>query len=75
VIHRKTGRKVKGCDGVIREDSLVPRSGVACSHAKDKGHWGTKGGVRNVREALGWHVGNAMRACFCQPKEGTWKTE
>ena len=73
VIQHKTGRKVKGCDGVIREDSLIPRSGVGRPQDKDRGGWGTRDRMRNVREGLGWHVGNAMRACFCQPNEGRWK--
>jgi hypothetical protein len=75
VIRRKTGRKVKGCDGMVREDSLMPRSGVGCPQPKSKRHWRSRCGVHHVREVLGWHFGHAMRACFCQPKEGTWKAE
>jgi hypothetical protein len=71
VIRRKTGRKVKGCDGMVREDSLIPRSGVGCPQPKPKRHWRSRCGVHHVREVLGWHIGHAMRACFCQPKEGT----
>ena len=40
---------VKGCDGVVRENSLTPRSGVFFPHGKDKVHRSLKLAVHDLK--------------------------
>lgn len=40
---------LKGCDGVVRENSLTPRSGVFFPHGKDKAHRSVKLAVHDLK--------------------------
>jgi hypothetical protein len=76
LVRMKTGRRrVKGCGGIVREDSLIPRSGVEDSDGKDKGCWSAKSAVHNMRDVLGTQIGSAMRMCICGSKDGVGKAE
>lgn len=43
------GRSVKGCDGVVRENSLTPRSGVFFPHGKDRIHRSSRLAIHDLK--------------------------
>jgi hypothetical protein len=44
-----TGRLVKGCDGIVREDSLTPRSGILLPHREGRVQRSSKLAIRDLK--------------------------
>ena len=58
---------VKGCDGVVRENSLTPRSGIFCPHGNDRAHRSIKLMMHDLRAEAKFYTARflALAAAQC----------
>lgn len=57
---------VRGCDGVVREDSLTPRSGVFFSHGKNRVHRSVKVAMHDLKAEVKFYKARFLAMAAAQ---------